>query len=260
MDKTHQDKSKSAPDWERIELDYRAGIKTLRQIADENGVSHPAITKRAKRDGWSRDLGAKIQAKADELVTKELVTSLVTTETKIAERQLIEVNAQAVADVRLAHRRDIHRARRLTNSLLSELEKQTDQVPELQELGEILRRPDDKGMDKLNDLYQAIISLPERSKTMKVLAESLQKLVDLRCNSPVMARVLMAFMKASRGNRHSWPMRRPGNTRLRACSSMVDGEQPIISAASSVVKISFSLVVMVSFSGVLVQATAQRGR
>ena len=166
-------------DWERIELDYRAGIKTLRQIADENGVSHPAITKRAKRDGWSRDLGAKIQAKADELVTKELVTSLVTTETKIAERQLIEVNAQAVADVRLAHRRDIHRARRLTNSLLSELEKQTAQVPELQELGEILRRPDDKGMDKLNDLYQAIISLPERSKTMKVLAESLQKLVDM---------------------------------------------------------------------------------
>ncbi len=170
---------KAQPDWERIELDYRAGIKTLRQIADENGVSHPAITKRAKRDGWSRDLGAKIQAKADELVTKELVTSLVTTETKIAERQLIEVNAQAVADVRLAHRRDIHRARRLTNSLLSELEKQTAQVPELQELGEILRRPDDKGMDKLNDLYQAIISLPERSKTMKVLAESLQKLVDM---------------------------------------------------------------------------------
>lgn len=183
MDKTPQDKAKAkdAPDWERIELDYRAGIKTLRQIADENGVSHPAITKRAKRDGWSRDLGAKIQAKADELVTKELVTSLVTTETKIAERQLIEVNAQAVADVRLAHRRDIHRARRLTNALLDELEQQTD--PEtlvlLKELGEVMRAPDDKGMDKLNDLYHKVIELPERSKTMKVLAESLQKLVDM---------------------------------------------------------------------------------
>ena len=169
----------SAPDWERIELDYRAGIKTLRQIADENGVSHPAITKRAKRDGWSRDLGAKIQAKADELVTKELVTSLVTKETKIAERQLIEVNAQAVADVRLAHRKDIHRARRLANALLEELENQTGQVPELQELGELLRSPDERGTDKLNDLYQAIISLPERSKTMKVLADSLRITVDM---------------------------------------------------------------------------------
>ena len=45
-----------AVDWERIELDYRAGIKTLRQIADENGITHGAINKRAKRDGWERDL------------------------------------------------------------------------------------------------------------------------------------------------------------------------------------------------------------
>lgn len=51
MDKTTpQDKAKNAPDWERIELDYRAGIKTLQQIADENGISHAAVHKRAKRD------------------------------------------------------------------------------------------------------------------------------------------------------------------------------------------------------------------
>jgi len=43
-------------DWERIELDYRAGIKTLRQIADEHGITHGAVNKRAKRDGWERDL------------------------------------------------------------------------------------------------------------------------------------------------------------------------------------------------------------
>lgn len=167
------------PDWERIELDYRAGIKTLRQIGEEHGITHGAINKRAKRDGWERDLSQKIQAKADALVSKAAVSSEVSKESKIAERQVVDANAQAVADVRIGHRRDIARARRLTNALLMELEKQTDQVPELQELGEILRRPDDKGMDKLNDLYQAIISLPERSKTMKVLAESLQKLVDM---------------------------------------------------------------------------------
>ena len=49
----------------------------------------------------------------------------------------------------------------------------------LDDLGEFLRAPDANGMDKLNDLYQKVISLPERSKTMKVLAESLQKLVDM---------------------------------------------------------------------------------
>ena len=42
------------PDWERIELDYRAGIKTLRQIADGSGVSHVAVSKRAHKHGWER--------------------------------------------------------------------------------------------------------------------------------------------------------------------------------------------------------------
>ena len=168
-------------DWERIELDYRAGIKTLRQIAGEHGITHAAIAKRANKEGWERDLSAKIQAKAEALVTKQAVTSAVTVETKLAEKQVIDANAQAIADVRIGHRKDIHRARRLTNSLLDELEKQSD--PEtlslLNDLGELLRAPDDNGMDKLNDIYQKVISLPERSKTLKVLTESLQKLVDM---------------------------------------------------------------------------------
>ncbi len=170
------------PDWERIELDYRAGIKTLRQIADENGITHGAINKRAKRDDWTRDLSEKINAKADALVSKAAVSTPVSTESKIAERQVVEANAHAVADVRLAHRRDIHRARRLTNALLDELEQEThpETVDRLRKLGEFMLEPDDRtGRDKLNELYQAVITLPERSKTMKVLAESLQKLVDM---------------------------------------------------------------------------------
>ena len=73
---------KAPPDWERIEFDYRVGLKTLRQIADENGISHGAINKRAKRDGWERDLSAKIQSKADALVSKAEVSSRVSTETR----------------------------------------------------------------------------------------------------------------------------------------------------------------------------------
>ena len=62
-------------DWERIEVDYRAGIKTLRDIAAEHDISHVSVNKRAKRDGWVRDLTAKIQAKAAELVTRSMVTN-----------------------------------------------------------------------------------------------------------------------------------------------------------------------------------------
>lgn len=63
--------AKPAADWERIELDYRAGIKTLRQIAEEHGITHGAINKRAKRDGWERDLSsAAVQV---ELATEDVL-------------------------------------------------------------------------------------------------------------------------------------------------------------------------------------------
>ena len=177
MSKEH----KQVPQWERIELDYRAGIKSLRQIAAEQGISEGAIRKRAKRDDWSRDLSERIQEKAEQLVRKEAVRSEVRAERTASEREVVDANAQAVATIRLAHRRDIQRARKITNALLDELEQMADAdtVAYLQELGEMLRSPEDNGMDKLNDLYQKVISLPERSKTMKVLAESLRIVVDM---------------------------------------------------------------------------------
>lgn len=172
----------TAPDWERIELDYRAGIKTLRQIAAEHGISHGAINKRAKRDGWERDLSAKIHAKADALVSKAAVSTPVSMETKVAERQVIEANAQGIAEVLLGQRRDIQRAKTIAMRLLDELELQAgrENVELLEALGDLLRDEDEHGRDKLNDLYQRIISLPERAKTMKALADSLRVCVDMQ--------------------------------------------------------------------------------
>ena len=36
---------KTAPDWERIEIEYRAGVQSIRQIAQAFGVSDGAIRK-----------------------------------------------------------------------------------------------------------------------------------------------------------------------------------------------------------------------
>lgn len=169
---------KKAVDWEAIERDYRAGIMSLREIADPNGVTEGAIRKRAKRDGWVRDLGAKIKARADDLVRKELVRSEVRTESA-SERETIEIGATVLARVKMSHRTDVARSRTLTMRLLEELEAQTAQVPELLQLGELMYKPDDKGIDKLNELYHKIIALPSRTKTMKDLGETLKTLIGL---------------------------------------------------------------------------------
>ena len=174
-------KTKQPPDWECIELDYRAGLKTLRQIADEHSITHVAINKRAKRDGWSRDLSGKIAKKADELVTKSLVTKLVTKETRITERELIDANAEAIVRVKLSHRKDISRSRAIVMSLFDELELTCgpDNAALLAELGEIMREPDERGQDKRADLYAKLLSLNGRSVTMKNLGESLKAMVAL---------------------------------------------------------------------------------
>ena len=166
-------------DWESVEIQYRAGIRSLKDIGREFDVSDAAIVKRAKRDGWTRDLKAKIHAKAESKVSESLVSAEVSAQTKVREREVIEANAVAIADVRLAHRRDIRRSRELTNKLLDELEGLTDNRELFEQLGELMHSPDDKGMDRLNDLYRKVVELPNRTKVMKDLAETLKTLIAL---------------------------------------------------------------------------------
>ena len=167
------------PDWEAIESAYRAGVLSVRELAGKYGISHQAISKRAKKDGWERDLKAKVQAKADALVAKREVARQVATESTISERQLIEATAEVIATVRMEHRGDIRRARELTNTLFDELGAQCADVSALERVGDIMFDPDDKGRDRLNEIYQKVISLPSRVKSMKDLSDSLKTLIGL---------------------------------------------------------------------------------
>jgi hypothetical protein len=166
-------------DWECIERDYRAGILSVREIAASQCITHGAINKRAKRDGWERDLKAKIQAKADALVSKREVSALVSAERLDTERGIVDANATRIADVRMAHRTDISRGRRLAMAMLEELEVETGDVGLFEELGEVLRKEDDKGQDKRNDIYMKVISSAGRIDSMKKLADTLKTLIGL---------------------------------------------------------------------------------
>lgn len=39
--------------------------------------------------------------------------------------------------------------------------------------------PDDKGQDKLNEIYHKVISMPERVKSVKALSDALKNLIGL---------------------------------------------------------------------------------
>ncbi|MFQ0995478.1 hypothetical protein ACGH6Q_10760 [Gilliamella sp. BG2] len=167
------------PDWEAIESAYRAGLLSIREIASQHGITHGAINKRAKRDGWERDLSSKIKNKADSLVSKKEVSTQVSSENKLNERILIEANAEVIANVRMEHRGDIRKARNITNALFEELGAECADIEAFKKLGELLANPDQNGRDKLNEVYMSVISIPERVKSMKALSETLKNLITL---------------------------------------------------------------------------------
>lgn len=172
-------------DYARIEPDWRAGIKSPEQLAIEyekatgDKVSRVAINKHFKTAGIPRDLGAKIRAKADAMVSASMVSAMVSPETKITEQVTIEVEAQVQTRIRLAHRTDITRTRALVLRLLTECEAETTEPQVFKELGEIMRAPDKAGADYMAEAYRKAISLPQRIKGVKELAETLRVLIGL---------------------------------------------------------------------------------
>jgi len=167
-------------DWEGIEREYRAGIKSLRQLGAEYGPSHVAIKKRADKEGWSRDLSAKIKAAAEAKVNKDAVTREVNAETKAAEQEIVEANAEMQAGIIRAHRADITRSRNLAMALLAEVEHQTANPELYEKLAEMVAGGETEAMlEKLSRAYHQALGTPGRIDSMKKLADTLKTLIGL---------------------------------------------------------------------------------
>ena len=164
-----------------MEAEWRAGIKPVQQLSKEYGVSRAAIIKHWDKLEIERDLSAKIQAKADALVTQAQVTREVTAESRVTETEIVLENAAQAAAIRLGHRADIKRMRVIIAAQMEELEASSgpEQAQRLRDLGELMRSENDNGVDKLNDIYRAVIGLPDRSRVAKQLAETLRIAIDL---------------------------------------------------------------------------------
>ena len=170
---------RSQADWEAIERDYRTGMFSLSELGRLHGVTKGRISQVAKKNGWVQDLSAKIKAKAAQKVNDAAVNAELNTQRKISDAEKVEVGATVMARILIEHKANIGRSRNLTIKLLDELEHQTDNMDLLRQLGEVMYAPDDKGKDRLNEIYHAVISLPERTKTMKALGETLKVLIGL---------------------------------------------------------------------------------
>jgi len=201
------DQAKKKIDWERIEEDYRAGLLSVREIATKHGVSHTAIQKKVKEHGWERDLNAKIQAKAAAIVAKKLVASEVASKKVATDKQIIEVNALAIVDVKMNHRGFSTRLMKLCETMMEELETVTDNQASLSQLAEtVFNSPDDDstGGEEAQSSWQAKrLELFNRTIGVAARIDSLKKLVETGDRAVAMQERIWGF--AQDGNKPKTP-------------------------------------------------------
>lgn len=167
--------------WAEVERQYRAGIMSLRTIASGHGVTEGAIRKRANKEGWDRDLSAKIKQRAEALVRKAEteVRNLSKKQARVLEVNEIAVSAQAMADVIMGHKSGASRMSATIFSLLEEIELEGSNKELLEKLVGLMVQNDELDGKRM-ELVMKAISLPSRVISAERLVNAYAKLVAIQ--------------------------------------------------------------------------------
>ncbi|MBX9754804.1 MAG: hypothetical protein K2X80_08625 [Pseudomonadaceae bacterium] len=110
------------PDWEAINGLYRAGLLSVRAIAEKHGISDTAIRKQAKKLGWSRDLTDQVRAAAKAKVVRAEVRASGSQQEPRTDEQIIEEASDQAASVIFAHRTGLAQWRGIAGKLCDALD------------------------------------------------------------------------------------------------------------------------------------------
>lgn len=160
-------------DWEAVERDYRTGRHTLRELERLHGVSYAEISRRAKKDGWTKDLRDAIKQATDAAVLLENVSKA---QKDITETVLIaaELNKQVI----LGHRTDLKSTRDVAATMLHELSVASLLAEDQELLSQVLAGSGAEPVDeaRARAAVQKALSITTRIQGVKALADTFDKL------------------------------------------------------------------------------------
>lgn len=162
-------------DWEAIEAEYRSGTISNAELGRKYDVSEGAIRKRAKAQGWTKDLTEKVKtAVRDRLVRAEVREANARTNSR-TDAEIIEAAAETAVQVVQIHRRDVRNGRIICAALFAELQ---DTSANREIIAESIdsETQDDSSPARRNQMLKAI-SLPTRARAMLDLSAAMKNLV-----------------------------------------------------------------------------------
>lgn len=167
---TKPEKQRPSVDWEAVERDFRTDTLSLRELATKHGANHATIARRAEREGWKKDLTEAIrQATNARLIAETVQQKCDSAQQNATDAVLVaaEVNTQVI----LKHRAGLGRLTAIKEKLLSQIEQAAEQMPDLAEVIEMVRQPDDNGIDRANDALRKAMGRGALVDDLKKLTE-----------------------------------------------------------------------------------------
>jgi hypothetical protein len=158
-------------DWDAVERDYRTGKFTLRELEEKHGVFNSSIARKAKKDGWTQDLRIAIRQATNAKLAGDLVSNLVSEGAQNVSNAVLaaaEVNTRVI----LSHRKGLQAITNVKRTLLNQIEQAAANMADLAEIIEMVRSPDDHGIDRANDALRKAMS-------RSALVDDLKKLADV---------------------------------------------------------------------------------
>ena len=168
-------KGKAAPvkrrvDWDAIQRDYSTAKFTLRELEDKYGVFNSSIARKAKKDNWTQDLSKAIKQATNAKLTEQLIDESVSKGAQDVSTT-IQVAAEINKQVILGHRTGLKRITSIQQTLLGQIEQAANNLPDLEDVIEMVRKPNEHGVDKVNDQMRLAMSRSSLVDDLKRLAE-----------------------------------------------------------------------------------------
>lgn len=182
---------KPRADWQAIERDYRTGRFTDQELADKHGsiVTRQAISKKAREQGWTKDLSREvrqatkasvIRAQVAEAVAADVAADVAqscadaTSSTTNAVLAAAELNKQVI----LSHRKSLKSAQEVAGELLLELSEQRLLLEHKELLAQVLAGAGAEPVDVAlaQSAIQRTLALGNRGKTFKAITDAIVNL------------------------------------------------------------------------------------
>jgi hypothetical protein len=112
-------------DWILIQKDWKAGLLSMEAIGKKYGMSRQAIHKRAKAEGWKRDLSDEVRREARiKLQHRQGPESCQMSYPEVPDSEVIDSASDQLVDVVRSHRKSLAKSLEIETKLIAQIERE----------------------------------------------------------------------------------------------------------------------------------------